>query len=101
MQIEAQIQEQIARTNLAKARTTADEGLGLERISRIEENKALAEERRAAAVKDEDMALLNLVRTLKELDDIDINQIEKLIKLSDALKQQSIQQPSKPLQPTV
>lgn len=95
MQVQAQIEEQIARTNLAKARTIADEGLGLERVSRIEENKALAEERRAAAVKDQDLALLNLVKALKEIDQIDIDQIQKLISLSDMIKQQSM-----PQQPT-
>lgn len=90
-QMQAQIEEQIARTNLAKARAVADEGLGLERVSRIEENQALALERRAAAVKDQDQGFLDLVKALKEIDDIDISQIEKLMTLANMVQQQSAQ----------
>ncbi len=88
MQMQAAVQEQQARTDLAHARATADRGLGLERVSRVEENQALAEERKAEAKKEEELALLNFVKSLKELEDIDIKQLEKLIKLSDYLKGQ-------------
>lgn len=84
-QMQSALQEQQARTDLAKARTVADQGLGLERVSRIQENKALAEERRAAAVKDEEIGLLNLVKALKELDSVNIDQIHKLITLSQTM----------------
>jgi hypothetical protein len=76
-----------SRIELNKARSTADEGLGLERLSRIEENKALAEERRAAAIKDEDTALLDKVRALKELEQIDIGHLKEYIGLAMQLKQ--------------
>jgi len=84
----AQIKAQI---ELAQARTVADHGLGVERISRIEENKALAVERRAEAIKDLDKAALDKVRAAKELQDIDIGQIEKLVNILNALQQQDIQ----------
>lgn len=87
-QQEATVMELQSRVELAKARAQADRGLGVERLSRVQENEALAEERRAAAVKDEDQALLNLVKTLKEIDSVDIQSIEKLIQLSGFLKQQ-------------
>ena len=90
MQLQAQMEEQQARTNLAKARAIADEGLGIERVSRVEENQALAEERRAEAVKDRDLGFLNLVKALKEIDDIDIQQIEKLMAISNMVQQQSV-----------
>lgn len=99
MQVQAQIEEQKARTNLAKARAIADEGLGLERVSRIEENQALAEERRAEAVKDRDLGFLNLVKALKEIDDIDINQIEKLMAISNMVQQQSVNMQNPEVQP--
>lgn len=86
VQIQAALEEQQARTKLAQARTIADEGLGLERISRIEENKALAIERRAAAEKDRDMGMLNLIKALKEVDSIDLAHIEKLIALDHIVK---------------
>lgn len=88
-QIQAQIsmQEQQARTQLAQARAVADQGLGMERMSRIDENKALAEERRAEAAKDRDMGLLNLVKAIKEVQGIDIAHVEKLLQLSSIVKQ--------------
>jgi hypothetical protein len=86
-QLDMQLQEAMSRIELAKARAQADEGLGYERLSRVEENKALAVERIAAAEKDKDVAMLNLVKALKEIDDIDINQIEKLIALSHMVGQ--------------
>jgi hypothetical protein len=90
-QMQAQIQEQQARTELAQARAIADKGLGMERVSRIQENEALAVERRAEAQKDRDQATLNMVRALKELEGIDLAHIEKLIALSNLLKAREIQ----------
>lgn len=87
-QMQSSMQEQKARTDLAHARAEADRGLGAERISRIDENRALAEERRAAAIRDSDIGLLNLIKAVKEVDSVDIAQIEKLMSLSSILKQQ-------------
>ena len=86
MQLQASMQEQQARTQLAQARAQADRGLGLERLSRIDENQALAVERRAEAEKDQEAALLNLVKALKEIESIDIIHLEKLIALSNLVK---------------
>ena len=88
MQVQLGLQEQQARTELAKARATADQGLGLERLSRIQENKAMAVERKAAAAKDENVSLLNLVKALKEIDTMDIAHIEKLMALAASVKEQ-------------
>ena len=87
-QMQAEQQEIQARTDLAHARAEADRGLGLERVSRIEENQALAVERKAEAVKDRQQGLLNLVKSLKEIEDVDIAQLEKLITLSQIVKGQ-------------
>lgn len=84
----AQIKAQI---NLANARATADEGLGVERISRIEENKALAVERRAEAIKDLDKAALDKVRAAKELQELDIGNLQKMVDILNALQAQDIQ----------
>lgn len=89
MQMQSAIQEQQARTNLAQARATADEGLGVERLSRVEENRALAVERQAAAKKDEEIGLLNLVKALKEIDSVDLAHLEKLLVLSNTVKAQA------------
>lgn len=78
-----------SRTELSKARATADYGTGMERLSRIEENKALAVERSAAAIKDEEMALLNLIRAANELDLDDLNKLSTLVSLQGLIKQQT------------
>lgn len=85
-QMQSQIELQQAQTDLARARAAADQGLGLERISRVEENQALAVERRAQAVRDEDAGLLDKVRALKEIEDLDIAHLQKLVALSKALR---------------
>jgi len=77
-----------AETKLAEARAVADEGLGVERYSRVEENAALAEERRAAAVKDQDAGLLDLIKAIKELETIDLNHIQQLISMANMIKAQ-------------
>jgi len=88
MQLQAQLAEQQARTQLAQSRSVADQGLGLERISRIQENKALALERQAAAAKDDDIAFLNLIKALKEIDTMDIGHMEQLLGMHHAIKEQ-------------
>ncbi len=85
-QMQSQMELQQAQAELARARAAADQGLGLERISRVEENEALAVERRAQAVRDEDAGLLDKVRALKELEELDIVHLEKLVALSQMLR---------------
>ena len=77
-----------AQTQLAVSTAKANEGLGLERISRVQENQALAVERHAKAEQAKDAALLDLVKAAKEIDDIDIRQIEKLITIARLTKEQ-------------
>jgi hypothetical protein len=91
-QAQLALQEQQARIKLADARSQADIGLGHERTSRVVENIEAAKERKAAAVKDEEIALLNLVKALKEIDSIDIQQVEKYLTLANMLKEKEAQQ---------
>ena len=103
-QAQITMQELQARTNLANSRAEADRGLGLERMSRINENQALAVERKAEAEKDREIALLNFVKALKEIEDVDLMQLEKLLKLSQMMKpeekspQESMSEPNIPAQ---
>lgn len=90
MQQQITMQELQARTELSHARAIADEGLGAERYSRIQENQALAEERKAAAVKDDQMALLNFAKALKELESIDIAHLQTILSLKNMLQQQEL-----------
>ena len=86
-QMDMQLEKLKADTELVNARSMADQGLGIERLSRVEENKALAEERKAAAIKDEEIGFLNMVKALKEIDDMDLNQVHKMLGLMEMLKE--------------
>lgn len=85
-QIQSQMQLQQAEVQMAHARALADEGLGAERYSRIQENQALAVERKAQAAKDDQTALLNFAKAIKELEDIDLNHLHKIISIQKMLK---------------
>lgn len=83
---EMQVNLAAAQVKLANARAEADAGLGMERISRIGENQALAEERRAEAVRDEHAGILDLTKALKELAGLDIDNIVKQIAMFTQLQ---------------
>jgi len=90
-QAQLQMAELQAKINASNAQAMANEGLGIERASRVQENQALAVERRAAAVRDEEAGFLDLVKGLKEIDDIDIGQVEKMINLTHIIKANQLQ----------
>jgi hypothetical protein len=89
-QQQQQMQQQMAvlaaQVKDLEAKAAANYGLGVERLSRQNENAELAVERRAKAIEDISDAQLNRVKTLKELQDIDMTQIQRLIEISEYLK---------------
>lgn len=95
-QAEVAMQVQQSQIKLAEARSVADQGLGIERISRVEENRALALQKLSEANKNDEQALLEKLKILKELDDMDLGHIEKLINMANMLKaheQESVKSP--------
>lgn len=86
MQMQAAMQEQSAKTKDLEARAEANMGLGIERASRVQENRALAIERLAESEKDKDLGVLHKVKALKELESMDIQQLDQLLRLSEYLK---------------
>ena len=80
-QQEAQIEVLKAQIEDLKARAMANEGLGAERASRIQENRALAIERLAEAQKDRDLGNLDKIRAAKELTSIDLDQLERALNI--------------------
>ena len=85
-QAQAQNELLISQTKLAHSRAVADQGLGLERMSRIQENEALAEERKAQAVKDENSAALDMIKAMKEIEGLDIANLEKILALTRLMR---------------
>jgi len=96
-QMQAQMAKIQAETELAQSRSVADEGLGYERYSRVEENKALAVERRAAAVRDEESGFLDLVKALKEIEGMDINHMKEILNLHMQLTQKAENETQEPM----
>ena len=87
MQNQIAMQDQQAKIELAASQALAEKGLGLERMSRVKENEESAKERAAEAHKDNNMAILNMIKAMKELQSIDFEHFEKLLVLDDMLKQ--------------
>ena len=85
-QQQLQMMELQAKINLVNSQAMADKGLGLERISRIEENKMLAVERRAEAIKDLESAALDKVKAVKEIQGIDLDHIQMALQIIEKLK---------------
>jgi len=86
MQTQAALDLQNAQINELHSRSKANEGLGIERAARVEENRALAIERLAESEKDKQLGTLHLVQAIKELESMDISQLERLISLAESIK---------------
>jgi len=80
-----QMAELQSRIDLANARGISDTGLGIERVSRVEENRELAKERRAQAIENISDARLNRVKAIKEIEDLDVEKIRKAIEILQML----------------
>ena len=76
-----------AQTQLAKAKVESDLSLAKERDSRVFSNIGLMEERQLEGEKDKTQSMLNLVKTLQEIDNVDLDQLQKLLALSSMTKQ--------------
>jgi hypothetical protein len=101
MQLQAQMQEQQARTELAHARSQADQGLAAERISRIDENRALAIKQLHEANQEDSTATLNKIKAMKELEAMDLGHLEKLVALVASLKAPEVNVSESGVQKTV
>ena len=85
-QMGAQMELLKAQISDLQGKTTANKGLGIERISRVEENRALAIERIAEAKKDNAAKDLDYVKAVKELTTVDLDQLLKGVSLLQALR---------------
>jgi len=86
LQLRLALREQEARANLADSRAFADRGLGIERISRVEENQEQAIENRTEAQTNRTQSLLNIVKAIQELESADIAQIQQLLTIDGLVK---------------
>jgi hypothetical protein len=87
-QEQQQVQVEVLKAQIEdlKARAMANEGLGFERASRIQENQALAIERLAEAQKDRDLGTLDRVKAVKELETMDLEHLRRSIEILQAIQ---------------
>ena len=87
-----QMQQQQSQIELAHARALADQGLYAERTSRVAENNSMAVERIHRANSEDESALLNKVKALKELEEMDLTHLERLLRMANSLKRTEVQE---------
>lgn len=75
-----------------EAKAMANEGLGMERASRIHENRALAVERIAEAERARDAASLDKIKAAKELAEIDLSQLERALNIIKMIQERNKQE---------
>lgn len=90
-QQQIEIQKLQAEIKDITARGFANTGLGEERLSRVSENRSLSIERLHRANVEDQRATLDLVKSLKELEMLDLSHLEKLISMVHSLKQSEVQ----------
>jgi hypothetical protein len=87
-QAQMDMQEAQARIKMTEASAVAADGLGVERLSRVAENQALVDERRAKAEQARSTGVLDIIRAAKELESIDIHQTREVIELLELINAQ-------------
>lgn len=85
-QAEMAMQLQQAQMQDMHSRAAANQGLFNERTSRVAENRALAIKQLHEANKEDELALLNKVKALKELEEMDLSHLERLLAMATSLK---------------
>ena len=85
-QQEMQMQQMQIQMSEVQARIELAQSHSMERRARASADIGLAQERRHEALKNDEVALLNLVKALKEIDTMDLTHIEQLIRMSQAIK---------------
>ena len=85
---EMAMQVQQAQIQSMQSKAKADEGLYNERTSRVAENRALAIQKIHEANRDDEAALLDKIKAIKELETMDLSHIEMLVNMANSLKEQ-------------
>lgn len=88
-QQQQEIEDKKEVNELLQSKAFTDIALGQERLSRIKYDAALSEERLAAAQEERSRATLNEVRAMKEMDEIDIRNAEKILTMIRAIEEEN------------
>lgn len=86
-----------AQTEMAKAKVELDLSRAKEADSKVFYNMGSMQERQYEAEKDKTQAMLNFVKTLQELDSVDINEIIKYIEVKSSMEKISTPEDKTPI----
>lgn len=78
---------QQAQIESMQSKSMADQGLGAERVARIEENRALAVERIAEAQNQRSLSVYHEIKAAQELESLDLSNLEKLFHIVHGLQE--------------
>lgn len=70
-----------------EAKAAADQGLGIERVARVEENRALAVERVAEAQNQRAMSVYHEIKAIQELEHMDLDSLMKMFQLLKGIQE--------------
>ena len=79
-----------AQINDLNSKALSNQGLAIERVSRVSENESLSEARHAQAIEDLQDAQLSKAKAMKELSEMDLNQIERMLSIAKLLKEDTL-----------
>lgn len=82
-----QLQLQQAQIEAIKSKSMADQGLGIERVARVEENRALAVERMAEAQNQRSLSVYHELKAVQELEMMDLNHLQKMFDIVHGLQE--------------
>lgn len=82
-----QMQVHQAQIDQMKSKSMADQGLGIERVARVEENRALAVERMAEAQNQRSLSVYHELKAAQELEMMDLTHLEKLFNIIHGLQE--------------
>lgn len=89
-QMQIEMQKLQADAKLSESRSMAEQGKYMSSVSEVAHNEAMTIEQRARSVRDENAALLDLVKAFKELDTLDIAHLKEMITMQQMIKQQEM-----------
>lgn len=84
-ELELKMPKEMAQTEYFQGAAEASRATAAERISRIEENQALAQKNAAEAIADREKALLDHVKAIKEIEEIDLQNKETSLNIADRI----------------
>lgn len=87
MQMQLELEQQKTAVNTLNAKAESDRALAMERMNKVQTDRALGEERLSRADDERASQMLNLVKALKELEEIDLSNLSAKLNILKSLSE--------------